>query len=358
MTPIDRQSIHFTPSRHGGRLAYAISGQGYPLVRAPQWLTHVEADWRTEVWRPMLADLSAHYRLVRFDCSGTGLSDASRDPVTLDALVDELSAVVDAAGLERFALLGISQGAAVSIRYAGRHPERVSHLVLCGGFVRGELVRRPDARTRQKVESMCNLIRLGWNDENSAFRQIFTTQFFPEVSREQAEGFNLLAKVSATPERAAQMIAAYAEIDARADLKSVRCPTLVLHTRKDARIDFEEGRFMAAGIAGARLVPLDGLNHMPLQGHPGYARMMEEIQGFLPTGMPAAAPVPALSLLSPRERELLDLLARGLDNAQIAAHLGRAEKTVRNRLSALFDKLQVENRSQAIVLAHRAGRPS
>ena len=336
-------------------MAFAVTGAGYPLVRAPNWLTHLEADWLTPAWSPLLTDLSSRYRLVRFDLSGTGLSDRTSDPITLDGLVDELAAVVDAAQLKRFALMGMSQGAAVSIRYAARYPDRVSHLVLCGGYVRGTLVRQPDARTRRQVDALCEIVRSGWAIENSAYRQIFTTQFFPDATREQVEGFNRLEGLSASPERAAQMIRAFAEIDAQDDLKAVRCPTLVFHTRQDARIDFEEGRCIAAGIKGARLVPLDGLNHLPMQGHPAYDRLFKELQDFLPAAAAHADSQQDLSFLNARERALLDLLARGLDNAQIAARLGRAEKTVRNRLSALYDRLQVENRARAIVWAHRRG---
>ena len=355
----DRDAVHqriaFTPSRTGHRLAYAISGSGYPIVRAPNWLTHLEADWQTASWRPLLTDLSSRYQLVRFDQSGTGLSDPTQEPVSLDSLVDDLAAVVDAARLERFALFGMSQGAAVSIRYAARHPDRVSHLVLCGGYVRGTLTRSPDAKTRQMVNALCDIVLGGWAIESSAYRQIFTTQFFPGASREQIEGFNRLEGLSSSPERAAQMIRAFSEIDASEDLKAIRCPTLVFHTRRDARIDFEEGRFIASGIAGARLIPLDGPNHLPLGGDPAYARMLDAIRGFLPFASSRVPRTPELSSLNPKERELFELLARGLDNAQIAAHLNRADKTVRNRMSALFETLQVENRPQAIVLAHRLG---
>ena len=276
------QRIHFTSSNSGNRLAYAISGAGYPVVRASHWLTHLEADWHAAAWSPLLTYLSSRYMLVRYDQSGTGLSDPTLGSVSLDSLVDELASVVDAAGLERFALLGMSQGSAVSIRYAARHPDRVSHLLLCGGYVRGMLKRNPDEKTRQMVNALCDIVRGGWAIENSAYRQIFTTQFFPGASREQMESFNRLEGLSSSPERAAQLMRAFAEIDAIEDLKAVRCQTLVLHTRKDARIDFEEGRLIASGINGARLVPLDGINHVPLEGDPGYEQMIEAIRAFVP----------------------------------------------------------------------------
>lgn len=350
-----RQEAHKVAFAHTGigqRLAYACSGSGYPLVRAPHWLTHLVGDWQLGAWGPWLTKLSAGHRLLRFDPSGTGLSDPCVRPISLDSLVDELSAVVDAAKLDRFALLGMSQGAAVSIRYAARYPKRVSHLVLLGGYVRGALTRDPGPHTERVVNALCEVVRFGWAVENSSFRQIFSTQFFPGASKEQIEGFNRLERQSCSAERAAQMIRGFSEIDAREDLALVRCPTVVFHTRHDARIPFEEGRFICRGISGSVLVPLEGSNHLPLEGDPAFDGVIEQIRSFLPrTNLEQAS----LSALSTREMDLLELLADGLDNAQIAARLGRAEKTVRNRISALFEAIQVQNRSQAIVLARRQG---
>jgi pimeloyl-ACP methyl ester carboxylesterase/DNA-binding CsgD family transcriptional regulator len=347
-----RQEIRFAPSAAGPRIAYALSGEGYPLVRAPHWLTHVEWDWQTAVWAPWLDALSRHHRLLRFDATGTGLSDPAPGPPSLDDLVADLEAVVDAAGVERFALLGMSQGAAVSIRYAARHPQRVSHLVLFGAFVRGTLVRTPGPESQRLVDAMCQLVESGWGQENAAYRQLFTSQFFPAATVEQMRAFNDLELLSATPLRAAQLVRAFAGIDAVADLANVRCPALVLHKRADARIPFEEGRLVAAGIAGARFEPLEGPNHLPLPGDPAFDHALTLMREFLPQQRPLA---PQLTGLSDGERELLELLARGLDNAQIAAQLGRAEKTVRNRVSALMESLGSETRAQAIVRGREAG---
>lgn len=350
--PRFHQEIRFARTAGGARLAYALSGKGYPLVRAPHWLTHVERDWQTPVWGPWLEALSRRHRLVRFDAAGTGLSDPATRAPSLDDLVGDLEAVVDAAGIERFALLGMSQGAATSIRYAARHPDRVSHLVLFGAFARGTLVRTRGPEAARLVDAVCELVESGWGQENAAYRQFFTSQFFPAATQEQMRSFNELELLSATPRRAAQLVRAFASIDAVDDLARVKCPALVLHKRADARIPFEEGRLVAAGIAGARFEPLEGPNHLPLAGDPAFERALGLMHDFLPQP-PAGAP--GWPRLGAGDAELLDLLARGFDNAQIAARLGRAEKTVRNRVSALFVQLGVENRAQAIVRGREAG---
>jgi pimeloyl-ACP methyl ester carboxylesterase/DNA-binding CsgD family transcriptional regulator len=314
-------------------------------------MTHVEWDWQTPVWGPYVESLSQHRHLVRYDPRGCGLSDREvAGDLTLDALVSDVECVVDAVGLDRFALMGSSQGGAVSVAYTARHPDRVTHLVLLDAFVRGTLVRQPSAQSQ--VDAMCALVAAGWTHDNAAFRQMFTSQFFPAGSPEQVTAFNELQRKCTSAEHAVRLVRAFSALDARSSLALVRCPTLVLHCRGDVRVPYEEGRLIAAGIPGARFEPLESGNHVPLQGEPAFERMIELIDEFLPaTGTTA----PALGGLSARERELLDLLARGLDNAQIAAHLGLAEKTVRNRVSALFDALGVENRSQAIVRARDAG---
>jgi pimeloyl-ACP methyl ester carboxylesterase/DNA-binding CsgD family transcriptional regulator len=346
------QEIRFAPLAGGDAVAYAVSGRGYPLVRTGHWMTHLEWDWQMPVWSPWIRALSEQFRLVRYDNRGSGLSAAATAPVTLEALVADLAAVIEAAGQERVALLGVSQGGAAAIAYAAANPGRVSHLVLCDAFSRGTLVRQPDQRPT--IDALCRLVEDGWGRDNAAFRQLFTTQFFPQATREQADAFNDMQRLSCTPAQAARIVSGLAQIDASHHLKDVRCPTLVMHCRDDVRIPFEEGRFIAAGIAGARLEILDSANHVPLPGEPAYATMMELIARFLPSSSAGGA-APGFGALSAREREVVELLARGLDNAQIAARLGRAEKTVRNLVSAVFLKLEVENRAQAIVRAREAG---
>lgn len=351
MKPL-KQEIRFARSSDGARIAFATMGRGYPLVSAAHWLGHIEFDWQTPVWLPWMQRLSASYQLTRYDSRGCGLSDRNVSSFSLDDLVADLEAVVDASGIDRFALLGKSQGGAISIAYAAKHPERVSHIVLCGAFARGELRRDPSAQQRSAVEAMIKLVELGWGQANSAFLQLFTSLFFPQATLEQMRSFNMIQRNSTSPCHAARIVRALAELDAAPYLTKVTCPTLVIHCQGDAVIPFEEGRFLAASIAGARLEPLDSRNHVPLAGEPAFDRMFDLFSEFLPGTTIVGS---TFSELTQREHAMLDLIARGLDNAQIAARLELAEKTVRNRITFIFSKIAVENRAQAIVRAREAG---
>lgn len=351
--PAPRQpQIQFARSSDDTRIAYAVTGEGPPLVRASHWLGHLDFDSQTSVWGPWIDALSARYRLLRYDSRGCGLSDRETDAVTIEGLVADLECVVDKAGLNRFALLGMSQGGAVSIVYAARHPERVSHLVLCGAFARGILSRSPTPQQVEATEAMIKLVEFGWGQSNPAFLQMFTSQFFPQATLAQAHSFNEIQRHAAAPRVAARLIRAFAELDASMELPKVRSPTLVFHCRGDNRVPFDEGRFIATSIAGARFAPLDTNNHVPLPGEPAFQRLLDDMAAFLPASR--KDPV-AFADLTSREREVLEQIARGRDNAQIAAHLDLAEKTVRNYVTAIFDKIEVENRSQAIVAARVAG---
>jgi len=346
------QEIRFTRSADGTRLAYAVHGDGYPLVRAAHWLTNIGEDWQTPVWRPWFDALGARYRFHRYDSRGCGLSDRDATDASLDVLVADLEAVVDAAKLERFALLGTSQGGALSIAYAVKHPERVSHIVLLGAFARGPLRRSPTAEAKAGLEAEIKMIEVGWGQDNPAYRQLFTTLMFPGASAEQARSFNELQRMSCSPRQAARIVASFSDIDASPYLPRVACPTLVLHTRGDMCAPFDEGVFLASSIPGARLVPLETRSHVPMPGEPSFARVVEEIERFIPSAAPAAEAFPALTR---RERQILAHIARGLDNLQIAAHLELSEKTVRNHITAVFAKMGVESRAQAIVTAREAG---
>ncbi len=346
------QDIRFTHSADGTRLAYAVHGKGPPLVRAAHWLTNIDRDWRTPVWRPWFDAIGARYRFHRYDSRGCGLSDREARDASLDVLVADLEAVVDAAKLDRFALLGISQGGAVSMTYAVRHPERVSHLVLLGAFARGPMRRNPTPDQIDGMQAELKLMEVGWGQDNPAYRQLFTNLMFPGATPEQAHSFNDLQRMSCTPEHAARLVSSFNDIDASAYLPRIACPTLVLHTRGDMCAPFDEGLFIASSIPGARLVPLETRSHVPMPGEPSFDRVIEEIDAFI--GAPNEGNE-AFGDLTPRERQILEHIARGLDNAQIAAHLDLSEKTVRNHITSVFEKLGVENRSQAIVRAREAG---
>jgi len=350
------QQIHFCTSSDGVRIAFVQTGRGQPLVKAAHWLTHIEFDRTSLVWRHWIAELSRHYALVRYDERGCGLSDWDAADLSFEAWVRDLEAVVDAAGLQRFPLLGLSQSGPVAIAYAMRHPERVSHLVLYASFALGRLLR--SQQEREEGELMIRLAELGWGKEDPAFRQVFTQQFLPDGTLEQHHSFSEFQRLTTSPAIAAQLMREHGIIDVRELLPKVSCPTLVLHPRGDLRIPFEQGRLLAAVIPGARFVPLESRNHILLEDEPAWGRFIAELRAFLPEGTTDAetgSSPRTFADLSAREREILELIAQGLDNHKIAERLFLSEKTVRNHITSIFSKLEVQSRAQAIVHAREAG---
>ncbi|MBN8488022.1 MAG: alpha/beta fold hydrolase [Burkholderiales bacterium] len=352
-----QQQIRFAQTADGVRLAFSVAGLGEPvLIKAATWLSHLEADWDSPVWRGLLRALADRTRLVRYDERGCGWSDWDVVSLGFDDWVDDLECVVDAVGApERFALLGISQGAAVAIAYAVRHPERVSHLVLHGGYARGRLVRADTPQARDEAEMMCRLAELGWGKQDPSFRQFFTTQFIPGGTPEQHAWFNEMERLSTSPTNAARFMRVFAGIDVQALLPQVRCPTLVLHSRHDVRVPLEEGRLLATQIPGAQFVVIESGNHLLLETEPGWQNWWQAVDAFLPLRPGQTSGAVDFGGLSPRQREVLELMAQGRDNAQIAASLGLSEKTVRNQVTAIFDKIGADNRARAIVRARDAG---
>jgi pimeloyl-ACP methyl ester carboxylesterase/DNA-binding CsgD family transcriptional regulator len=346
-----RQHIRFCTSFDGTRIAYAITGSGTPLVKAPHWLTHLEYECESPIFGPWIAALSSRHALLRIDQRGCGLSDTDV-AINFDAWVRDLEAVVDAAGLERFALLGASQGASIAVDYAARHPERVSHLVLLGGYGRGSLRRGLPPEREDELRAQLKLVETGWGRDDPSYRHMFAMQFAPGASLEQIQSLSELQRRSSTPANARRILETFFQIDVTPQARKVACPTLVAHARDDRRSPFEEGRLLATLIPDARLLPLETSNHILLHQDPAFGRFIEEMQSFLPAGSPNRATFPSLT---EREAQILDRIASGLDNAQIAAHLALSEKTVRNHITRIFDKLAVENRSQAIVRARDAG---
>ena len=251
------------------------------MLKAANYLNHLEYDWESPVTRHLLRGLARSFTLVRYDARGNGLSDPDVADISFDAWVSDLETVADAVGWDRFPLMGMSQGCAISIAYAVRHPARVSHLILYGSFARGRMVRATSPEQREKIAAMKTLVRLGWGEENAAFRQMFTSLFVPGGSKEQLDWFNELQRQTASAECAAHYFDVTNNIDVRDLLPKVRVPTLVMHLRDDAVHAFEFGREVAAGIPGARFVPLHGKNHIPLAQDPAPPRMLEEIRHFL-----------------------------------------------------------------------------
>jgi class 3 adenylate cyclase/pimeloyl-ACP methyl ester carboxylesterase len=277
-----KQQIRYCKAPDGVRLAYATVGEGPPLLKSAQWLGHLEYDWEFPLLRTFLLGLAKGRTLVRYDARGNGLSDWDVRDVSLDAWVSDMETVADGAGLDRFPLVGFSQGCAVSIAYAVRHPERVSHLVLYGGFATGQNKHpKLTAEMRERFRAMTTLVRQGWGAGNPAFRQLFTSSLMPTATKEQMEAFNELQRLSGSPEGAVRYMETVAELDVSGLLSQVKAPTLVMHVRDELTVPIERGRELAAGIPGARFVALPGKNHVLLEQDPGLPMFFEELNEFL-----------------------------------------------------------------------------
>lgn len=393
------QDIGFCRSDDGVRLAFAATGTGPPLVKVANYLTHLQHDWTGPVWEHWLRALSRDHRLIRYDERGCGLSDRTVAEISLEAWVEDLRAVVDALRLDRFPLLGISQGAAVAVAYAVAHPHRVSRLVLYGGYARGRFRRAATSDERLRAETMINAIRVGWGAENPAFRQLFSTMLMPDGSEQQWAALNELARLSTSAEIAATVEEACDRIDVTEAATQVTAPTLVLHATGDARTPVEEGRLLGGLIPGARFVPLESRNHVLLEHEPAWTRFLGEVRPFLAEdvasgagagagggggagggagaagddiaetaneaaieaadrlhgGRAAGASTEALRALTRREREVLAWVGTGISNEEIAERLHISPKTARNHVSRVYAKLHVHRRAQAVVLAREAG---
>lgn len=351
-----KQSARFLTTPDGITLAWAATGRGLPLVRAANWLTDLEYDWESPVWRHWTRFLAGHFRYVRYDERGCGLSDRDVGDVSFPRWVEDLESVIDAAAPEPpFALLGISQGAPVAIAYAVRYPERVSHLVLYGGYAVGAK-RFDDAAYTRVYEAMQELIKVGWDKDNPVFRQVFTSRFIPEGSEEQVAWFNDLCRQTSTPELAYRLFTERANIDVRDLLRRVEVPTLVLHASGDEVIPVQQSKHLAREIPGAEFMQVDSRNHILLEHEPAWREFREAVLRFTGQGHRAETGT-VFDTLTPREREILALLRRGHANARIGFELGISERTVRNHVSRLFEKLQVHSRSEAIALAHEHDLP-
>ena len=273
------QTIKYCRAPDGVRLAYAISGSGPSLVKSGNWMNHLEYDWESPIWGHFFRGLSREHTLIRYDARGNGMSDWDVDTLSLDAWVTDLETIVDAAGVERFPLLGISQGGPVAVAYAVRRPERVSHLILYGAFALGGKKRSP--AEKEMRDAMTTLMRIGWGADNPSFRQLFTARFIPGGTYEQADYFNELQRKTTSPDCAARYFDVVGDFDVRDLLSKVKAPTLVMHVRGDVTAPFDAGRELAAGIPGARFVALPGRNHLFLEHEPASDQFFEEISLFL-----------------------------------------------------------------------------
>jgi pimeloyl-ACP methyl ester carboxylesterase/DNA-binding CsgD family transcriptional regulator len=350
-----QQDIRFCKAADGVGLAYATSGTGAPLVMAATWLTHLEHQWRSLAWRPWL-NAFREFRVLRHDSRGCGLSDRDTDRLSFDNWVSDLACVVEAAGFERFPMVATCWGGPVAIEYAAHYPERVSHLVLYGTYARGRFrVGRPDVS--EKARLMLELTRLGWGQENHAFMQVWASTFQPGGSLDYLRSWAEQMQLSTSAETAVRLLDVGWNVDVSEAARKLQCPALVIHPERDCAVPLAEGRLLASLIPDCRFVQLDSQNHMPLLDEPAWPQLISEIRSFLATAdgsMPKQAALP-LDNLTPRERAILEGIAGGLDNADIARSLGLSEKTVRNHITRVFDKLQVQHRYEAIVRARDAG---
>jgi len=273
------QEIRFFTTSDGVRIAYNIGGQGPVLVRTIHWLNHLDFEWKTPLRRQWLSEIMQHNTLVRYDQRGSGLSDWNVSDFSFERTVRDFEELVDAAGLEKFTILGGCQGAAVAIAYAVRHPERVTKLIINGTFANGWPAPGPGAQ--EHLEAMLTLIRSGWGRDNPAFRQLWTTLFRPDADSQEAAWLNELQRISSSPENAASMMAEFPNIRVLDMLPKISCPTLVLHSREDGAVPVQEGKLIAARIRGSRFVELPSRSHMVAPGDAGWDQLVQEFSVFM-----------------------------------------------------------------------------
>lgn len=347
------QELRFVTMPDGVRICTSGLGAGQPLVKAPNWLSHAGMDITSPVWGHWWAELSSQRRFIRFDQRGCGLSDWVVPEMTFESWVSDLECVVDTLEVERFDLLGMSQGGAVAIEYAARHPERVRRLLLYGAFARGWAKRGAE----EEHQAILALIKRGWGGENPAYRQLFTSQFMPDASLEQMNWFNELQQMSSSPENAMQFQIEVGNIDVTERLSQVDAPTLIFHSRHDARIPFDEGRQIAASMPNARFAALESRNHILLESEPAWAVFREKLNRFLHEDdatdhareTPGEAALEDGADLTPREVEVLRLVAEGKTDRQIADELVISVRTVGNHVKNILAKTGSTNRTAAAI---------
>jgi pimeloyl-ACP methyl ester carboxylesterase/DNA-binding CsgD family transcriptional regulator len=346
-----QQAIKFLKAPDGVTLAWAEAGTGPTLVKAANWLSHLEFDWNSPVWRHWIRFFAEHYHFLRYDERGCGMSDWDVEDISWQKWTSDLDAVITIAKPEKpFILVGISQGGVAAVDYAARHPENVSHLILYGIYAQGPY-RRGDPNVEKRTRALIDLTRLGWGQDNPVYRQLFTSRFIPKGTTEQFAWFNELCQKTTNPDTAARLIEARTEVDIADRLGMISVPTLVMHARGDDAVPLSQGRLVAAEIPDAEFVLLESANHILLETEPAWERFKSAVLDF--TGRPAADAQnedPVFARLSPRERDILAHIADGLTNAEIGRKLFISEKTVRNILTKIFEKLDVKSRAQAIIL--------
>lgn len=344
-----RQRVGYCAAPDAVKLAYAVHGSGPPIVRVATWMTNLEFDWESPVWRHWLDALGDGHTLIRYDERGCGLSDRDVDEISLDAWVADLEAVVDAAGLDRFALLGVSTGVAVAVTYAARHPERLTHLVLYGGYARGRALRGESERRLQ--DALVAAISAGWTDPDPTFRHLFSMLFLPAGTPEQMGWYDDLQRNCTSAATAVRIYNARSGINVVDAAGQVRTRTLVMHPASDRVVPIGEGRLLATLLPDARLVELESANHILLSDDPAWPTFVAELREFLGTKPSTAAP--GVEELSRRELEVLELVAAGLTNEAIAERLSLSVRTVERHLTNTYAKLRVSGKAGRAAAAAR-----
>ena len=340
------QEIRFCRAADGTRLAYAIHGNGPPLVVVSCWLSHLQHDWQSPVWRHFLDQLGDLATVIRYDERGFGMSDWTVDDFSIEARLSDLEAILDATGHERFALLGMSGGSAVAMAYAIAHPERVNRLILYGTACGVPVRFTPDGLAEE--ETYRSMIRVGWAKDDPEFRRVFTTKFIPDATEEQMRWFDDLQRMSTSPANAVTSRIARQEVDIEADLPRITAPTIVLQAIGDRSMSFDNAVSVSSAIPGARLVPLQSRNHILLADEPAWKVFIDEVSSFLEPERRAYSegmPEQPAEALSRREVDVLRLAADGRTNEEIAAALTLSARTVERHLSNVYAKLGLSGRA-------------
>ncbi len=344
------QQIRFCEAPDGVRIAYAVSGTGPPMLVSTCWLSHLQHDWESPVWQHFLADIGRFVTIIRYDERGYGLSDWDVTDHSLEARVGDLEAVADHAGFERFALMGMAQGGPPAIRYAARHPERVTRLLFYGSYAGAAA---GSAESQEDLEAFAQLIKVGWGRPQHTFRRVFTTMMIPGATEEQMLWLDELQRVAASAATASSALRQRATANCLDLLPGLRVPTLVLHSVRDQMNDFEHARMLAKGIPDARLVPLDSDNHIVLGDEPAWPVLVDEVRRFVAAD---GAPAPAANALSARENEVMVLVAQGRTNDEVAAELHLSIRTVERHLQNVYAKLGVHGASARTAAVARLAR--
>jgi pimeloyl-ACP methyl ester carboxylesterase/DNA-binding CsgD family transcriptional regulator len=352
-----QQQIRFCASRDGTRIAYATYGAGPPLVWASHWIHHLNLDWDSPIWRPWLSLLTRHYTVVRYDYRGCGLSDRQGISFSLEKHVEDLEAVAESAGLQSFTLVAQAGGGLVSLIYVAKHPHKVDRLALYGCQARGRSVRGMPLEAAKESEALLKLTEFGWRNEGPAYGQFFVTLHMPDASADQIRSACDLLRLTTSPENALEILRNFFNADVSELVSKIKVDTLVLHAREDPIIPFNEGRTLASLIPNAQFVPLESRNHILQENEPAWRSLVSALTQFLsiPEEGHTGTADKVGNELTPRERQVLELVAQGHDNATIGLRLGISGRTARNHVSIIFSKLDVNTRAQAIVRARDAG---